>query len=53
MISRAGHIALIVPSFGAGSQARRDLGVYCYLGAKQWMTVSASERSRFFRFRFI
>jgi proteasome lid subunit RPN8/RPN11 len=53
MISRAGHIALIVPSFGSGSQSRRDIGVYCYLGAKQWMTVPTSERSRFFRFRFV
>jgi hypothetical protein len=53
MISRAGHIALIIPSFGSGSQSRRDIGVYCYLGAKQWMTVPTSKRSGFFRFRFV
>jgi hypothetical protein len=48
MISRAGHIALIIPRFATGSQLRRDIGVYCYLGGKRWVTVPPSERRRFF-----
>ena len=48
MISRAGHIALILPNFAAGFQPRREIGVYRYLGAKRWETVPSPERSRFF-----
>ncbi len=48
MISRAGHIALIFPRFVAGAQARRDIGVYRYLGGKRWASVPPSERRRFF-----
>lgn len=48
MITRAGHIALILPNFATGAQRRRDIGVYRYLGGKQWTTVPPSERRRFF-----
>ena len=48
MISRAGHIALILPRFATGRQPRRDIGMYRYLGGKRWAAVPASERSRFF-----
>jgi hypothetical protein len=53
MISRSGHIALIFPHFAAGSQPRRDIGVYRYLGAKQWATVPHLERRRFFHIGFL
>lgn len=49
MISRPGHIALILPRFATGRQPRRDVGMYRYLGSKRWVTVPAAERSRFFR----
>jgi hypothetical protein len=48
MVSRAGHIALILPHFAAGEQPRRDIGVYRYLGSKQWATVAPSKRRQFF-----
>ncbi len=48
MISRAGHIALILPHFATGAQPRRDIGVYRYLGGKRWTTVPPSERRRLF-----
>ena len=49
MISRAGHIALILPRFAAPPQTRREMGIYRYEGAKQWTSVPASERAAFFR----
>lgn len=48
MISRAGHIALILPRFATGRQPRRDIGMYRYLGGKRWATVPVDEHSRFF-----
>ena len=48
MISRAGHIALIIPRFATGAQRPRDVGIYRYLGGKRWATVPASQRRRFF-----
>jgi hypothetical protein len=48
MISRAGHVALIIPRFGTGSQPLRGVGVYRYLGAKRWAAVPPSQRHRFF-----
>jgi proteasome lid subunit RPN8/RPN11 len=48
MISRAGHIALILPRFAAAPLLRSELGIYRYEGAKQWTTVSVSERSAYF-----
>ena len=48
MISCAGHIALILPDFAAEPISRRRIGVYIYRGDKQWTTVPASKRRRFF-----
>lgn len=48
MICRAGHIALILPRFATGSQPRRDIGIYRYLGRKRWETVERSARRIFF-----
>jgi len=52
MISRAGHIALILPRFARGAQPLRDVGVYRYLGGKQWAAVPRSQRRRFFHIGF-
>lgn len=48
MISRAGHLALIVPDFAAKTVRRSALGVYRYEGSKRWSIVPRSERRRFF-----
>lgn len=48
MISRAGHIALILPNFATGAQPRHDIGVYRYLGSKRWEAVPPTERRAFF-----
>jgi len=48
MISRAGHIALILPRFAASQQLRTDMGIYRYEGAKQWTAVPVSKRKAFF-----
>lgn len=52
MISRAGHIALILPRFAVPPQPRREIGIYRYLGAKQWATVPPAERLAFFHIGF-
>lgn len=52
MISRAGHIALILPRFAAGSQPRRHIGIYRYLGSKQWATIPPADRRHFFHIGF-
>jgi len=48
MISQNGHVALILPRFAIGTQRRRDIGMYRYLGGKRWATIPPSERRRFF-----
>lgn len=48
MISRAGHIALILPHFAHGRQLRRNIGIYRYLGSKRWAAVPPAGRRRFF-----
>lgn len=48
MISRAGHIALIIPRFAAPPVQRADVGIYRYEGAKNWRAVPAQDRRRFF-----
>ncbi len=48
MISRGGHLALIVPNFAAAPVRRREVGMYRYEGGKRWYTVPADERRRFF-----
>jgi hypothetical protein len=52
MISRAGHIALILPQFAAPPLRRRQIGIYRYLGAKEWFTVPPDERLAFFHIGF-
>lgn len=48
MISQPGHIALILPRFATGAQARRHIGIYRYQGDKKWETIQPSARRRFF-----
>ena len=47
MISRAGHVALIIGNFAAPTVKRRDIGIYRYKGSKQWDAVAANARRRF------
>jgi proteasome lid subunit RPN8/RPN11 len=49
MITRAGHLALIVPRFAASPVRRQELGIYRYQGARQWDAVPANRRRRFFQ----
>ena len=48
MISRAGHIALILPHFAAMPLPRREIGIYRYRGDKRWTAVPAATRRSFF-----
>jgi proteasome lid subunit RPN8/RPN11 len=48
MISRAGHLALIVPRFAASPVRRSEVGIYRYEGAKNWHAVPNDKRRRFF-----
>jgi hypothetical protein len=48
MISRAGHVALIVGYFAAPRVKRNNLGIYKYKGAKQWDVIPTKQRRRFF-----
>jgi hypothetical protein len=47
MISRAGHVALILPDFARAPLRIQSIGIYRYLGAKRWHTVPAAERRVF------
>lgn len=47
MISRAGHIALILPDFAQGPITTRRIGIYRYLGNKEWRAVPAADRKTF------
>ena len=48
MISCAGHVALILPRFGAAPVARREIGIYRYEGDKKWTAVAPRDRRSFF-----
>lgn len=48
MISRAGHVALIIPNFAAPPVRRTRIGIYEYQGGKVWRTIAPGERPRFF-----
>jgi proteasome lid subunit RPN8/RPN11 len=48
MISRAGHVALILPNFAQTPLRADAVGIYRYLGAKQWNPVAPSVRGEFF-----
>ena len=47
MISKAGHVALILPNYATSPIRRRDIGIYCYQGAKKWLAVSPQDRRSF------
>jgi hypothetical protein len=47
MISRAGHIALILPEFARAPVRRDSIGMYRYLGNKNWDAVPAGARRSF------
>jgi hypothetical protein len=48
MISRAGHVALILPDFARPPVQTESVGIYRYLGGKRWYTVPAAARRTFF-----
>ena len=47
MISRAGHIALILPNFARVPIERSAIGIYRYLGNKCWHSVPPAARRAF------
>jgi hypothetical protein len=47
MVSRAGHIALILPRFADPPAKREHVGMYRYLGSKRWAVVSPASRREF------
>jgi proteasome lid subunit RPN8/RPN11 len=47
MISRAGHIALILPNFARSPVRTKTIGMYRYLGNKSWDAVPARARRTF------
>jgi hypothetical protein len=47
MISRAGHIALILPDFAQAPVRKPKIGIYRYLGNKEWSAVPAAKRRAF------
>jgi hypothetical protein len=47
MISRAGHLALILPDFARSPVRTERIGVYRYLGDKRWHTVPPHTRRAF------
>jgi len=48
MISRAGHVALIIPDFAAPPVRRARVGMYEYQGGKLWRTIEPGRRAAFF-----
>ena len=51
MISRAGHLTLILPRFASRPIRRASIGIYRYEGAKQWVTISPPHGRTFFPYR--
>jgi proteasome lid subunit RPN8/RPN11 len=47
IISRAGHLALILPDFARRPLRTDVIGIYRYLGGKRWHAVSPAVRRRF------
>lgn len=47
MISRAGHVALILPRYAGPPVHRSEVGMYRYEGAKRWYAVPTDQRLRF------
>ncbi len=52
MISRAGHLALILPRFACNPLSRQDVGIYRYLGSKQWLVIPPVQRRKFIHIGF-
>jgi hypothetical protein len=52
MITTRGHIALILPNFAIPAPRRKDIGMYRYLGSRNWAAVPAGQRRRFFHIGF-
>jgi proteasome lid subunit RPN8/RPN11 len=48
MISRSGHLALILPNFATAPVRRVEIGIYRYEGSKRWSIVPAKNRTAFF-----
>jgi proteasome lid subunit RPN8/RPN11 len=48
MISRAGHVALIIPDFAASPVRRSRVGIYEYQGGKVWRAIPHGKRAAFF-----
>jgi hypothetical protein len=48
MISRAGHVAFILPNFARPPVPTESVGIYRYLGGKRWQTVPDAARRIFF-----
>ncbi len=51
MISRSGHLALIIPNFAIRAKSS-TVGIYRYLGNKDWESVPKSKRKSFFHVGF-
>jgi hypothetical protein len=47
MISRAAHIALILPDFAKAPVRTETIGIYRYLGGKQWQAIPPALRRNF------
>ena len=53
MISRSGHLALILPYFARLPIRRGEIGIYRYLGGKQWETIPHGQRQHFIKKEFL
>jgi proteasome lid subunit RPN8/RPN11 len=47
MITRAGHLAFILPRFARGPLERHDIGIYKYAGGGKWTAVPRNLRRSF------
>jgi hypothetical protein len=47
MISRADHLAIILPYFAQSPVRRAEIGIYRYQGAKNWYTIPVGKRCEF------
>jgi hypothetical protein len=52
IISRAGHVAFIVPNFASAPVRLEEVGMYRYLGGHRWDTVPSRRRKHFLYFGF-
>lgn len=48
MISKAGHVALILPYFATGTLQHEEIGIYQYQGGKRWSVISPRLHRDFF-----